>query len=169
MSHSKRPSTDADSDEREKLIKDLERLQQSFEQRALVAMADPLVQTSLTMQQLKVLAIVAIDKGRATAQVVATRLSVSVATVSGIIDRLVDHGMMMRTEDPGDRRVRRLVVTDEGTELITTILSSAGGMPTPVLRRLDVEDLRALVRGVLAIERVANELMAEHPESGTAD
>jgi hypothetical protein len=31
-------------------------------------------------------------------------------------------------------------------------------MPTPVLRRLAIEDLRALVQGVLALERAVAEL-----------
>jgi hypothetical protein len=37
-------------------------------------------------------------------------------------------------------------------------LSSAGTMPTPVLRRLSIEDLRALVQGVLAFDRAVREL-----------
>jgi hypothetical protein len=31
-------------------------------------------------------------------------------------------------------------------------------MPTPVLRRLAIEDLRALVQGILAFERAVGEL-----------
>jgi hypothetical protein len=34
-------------------------------------------------------------------------------------------------------------------------------MPTPVLRRLALEDLRALVQGVLALERAVQELSEE--------
>jgi hypothetical protein len=36
-------------------------------------------------------------------------------------------------------------------------------MPTPVLRRLAIEDLRALVRGVLAFDRAVRELAEGDP------
>jgi hypothetical protein len=35
-------------------------------------------------------------------------------------------------------------------------------MPTPVLQRLPIEDLRALVQGVLAFERAMGELAEDH-------
>jgi len=70
----------------------------------------------------------------------------------------VEHGMVARGEDPSDRRVRRLTVTPEGSATIRSLLSSSGTMPTPVLRRLAVEDLRALVQGILAFERAVGEL-----------
>ena len=32
------------------------------------------------------------------------RLGVSLSTVSGLVDRVVDHGLATRREDPADRR-----------------------------------------------------------------
>jgi DNA-binding MarR family transcriptional regulator len=144
--------------EQEELISCLERVQASFERRALSSMAEPLISTPLTMQQLKVLTIIAIDPERATGHELAAQLKVSVATMSGLVDRLVEHGMVTRGEDPADRRVRPLSVTPEGNATIRSLLSSSGTMPTPVLRRLAIEDLRALVQGVLALERAVAEL-----------
>jgi len=66
--------------------------------------------------------------------------------------------MVTRGEDPTDRRVRPLSVTPEGSATIRSLLSSSGTMPSPVLRRLAIEDLRALVQGVLAFERAVAEL-----------
>jgi DNA-binding MarR family transcriptional regulator len=144
--------------EQEELISRLERVQDSFERRALSSMAEPLISTPITMQQLKVLTMIAIDPERATGHELATQLNVSVATMSGLVDRLVEHGMVNRGEDPRDRRVRRLSVTPEGNATIRGLLSSAGTMPTPVLRRLAIEDLRALVRGILAFDRAVQDL-----------
>ena len=121
-------------------------------------MAEPLISTPLTMQQLKVLTMIAIDPEKATGHELAALLKVSVATMSGLVDRLVEHGMVARGEDPSDRRVRRLTVTPEGSATIRSLLSSAGTMPTPVLQRLAIEDLRALVQGILAFERAVGEL-----------
>ena len=83
------------------------------------------------MQQLKVLTMIAIDPERATGHELAAQLNVSVATMSGLVDRLVEHGMVTRGEDPSDRRVRRLTVTAEGSATIRSLLSTAGTMPTP--------------------------------------
>jgi DNA-binding MarR family transcriptional regulator len=149
------------SSEQEELIGCLERVQDSFERRALSTMAEPLISTPLTMQQLKVLTMIAIDPEKATGHELAVQLKVSVATMSGLVDRLVEHGMVARGEDPTDRRVRPLSVTPEGSATIRGLLSSAGTMPTPVLRRLAIEDLRALVQGVLALERAVQELSEE--------
>ena len=149
------------SSEQDELIGCLERVQDSFERRALSTMAEPLISTPLTMQQLKVLTMIAIDPEKATGHELAAQLKVSVATMSGLVDRLVEHGMVARGEDPTDRRVRPLSVTPEGSATIRGLLSSAGTMPTPVLRRLALEDLRALVQGVLALERAVQELSEE--------
>ena len=152
------PDDTAAGSEQDELILCLERIQDSFERRALSSMAEPLISTPLTMQQLKVLTMIAIDPDRATGHELAAQLQVSVATMSGLVDRLVEHGMVSREEDPSDRRVRRLSVTPEGSATIRSLLSSAGTMPTPVLRRLAIEDLRALVQGILAFDRAVHEL-----------
>jgi DNA-binding MarR family transcriptional regulator len=152
----------AASSEQEELISCLERVQESFERRALSSMAEPLISTPLTMQQLKVLTMIAIDPERATGHELATQLKVSVASMSGLVDRLVEHGMVSRSEDPSDRRVRRLTVTPEGSDTIRSLLSSAGTMPTPVLRRLAIGDLRALVQGILAFDRAVQELAGDN-------
>lgn len=144
--------------EQDELISCLERVQDGFERRALSSMAEPLISTPLTMQQLKVLTMIAIDPEKATGHELAVQLKVSVATMSGLVDRLVEHGMVIRGEDPTDRRVRRLSVTPEGSATIRSLVSSAGTMPTPVLRRLALDDLRSLVQGVMALERAMGDL-----------
>ncbi len=159
-----RGSSAAGADDREDLIARLERVQEEFERRSLSAMAEPLISTPLTMQQLKVLALIAMDPDRAAGHNLAALLRVSVATMSGLIDRLVDHAMVQRAEDPQDRRVRRLVVTAEGSDTVRKLLSSAGTMPAPVLRRLAIDDLRALVQGISALDQAMRQF-GEHDQS----
>ena len=142
--------------EQEELISCLERVQDSFERRALSSMAEPLISTPITMQQLKVLTMIAIDPERATGHELAAQLNVSVATMSGLVDRLVEHGMVIAARIPAT--AVRLTVTPEGSATIRSLLSTAGTMPTSVLRRLAIEDLRALVQGILALDRAVQEL-----------
>ena len=160
ISNDAEPGTGRDV-ERDELIDRLERLQDSFERRALSSMAEPLISSPLTMQQLKLLTMIAVDPDRATGHELAQLLNVSVATISGIVDRLVEQGMVRRSEDPNDRRVRRLIVTEEGSEQVRGLVRTAGTMPIQVLRRLPLDDLRALVRGIVALDRVSRELAAE--------
>ena len=155
-------------DERAALIRELEQTQQAFERRALSAMAEPLISTPLTMQQLKVLTLIAIDPQHATGQNLAALVKVSVATMSGLIDRLVDHGMVERTEDQTDRRVRRLVVTGQGNVTLRGLLSATGTMPLPVLRRLAIGDLRALVQGLLAVDAAMRHVEDDQPQGAQA-
>ena len=149
--------------ERRELVERLDRLQDGFERRALSSLAEPLISTPLTMQQLKVLTLVAIDPERATGANLAGLLHVSLASMSGMVDRLVDHGMLERTEDASDRRVRRLSVTPEGSEMVRGLLSTAGRMPVPAIARLELADLRALVQGITALDRAFAELLTEQP------
>ena len=60
---------------------------------------------NLTMQQLKVLILLSRHDGIAS-QELTRHLGVTLATLSGIVDRLVAHGYVTRTEDPHDRRIR---------------------------------------------------------------
>jgi DNA-binding MarR family transcriptional regulator len=149
------PPEHCQGDETDQLIAQLERVQESFERRAMFALAEPLTATSLTMQQFKVLTMIAVDPAHATGANLATLLRVSLASMSAMVDRLVDQGMVRRSEDPNDRRVRRLSITAAGSEIIRTLLSMSRPMPTPILRRLPLEDLRALAQGVAAVDRVA--------------
>lgn len=156
-----------EADERAALICELEQTQQAFERRALSAMAEPLISTPLTMQQLKVLTLIAIDPEHATGHQLAALVKVSVATMSGLVDRLVDHGMVERTEDQSDRRVRRLVVTAEGSVTLRGLLSATGSMPVPVLRRLATDDLRALVQGLVAVDAAMRNAENDLPQGAS--
>lgn len=154
------------STDRQALLQELGRLHERFEQWALTAMVEPLIASPLTMQQLKVLVMVAVGQGGATSQSLAKRLKVSMATMSGIVDRLVDHDVVQRTDDPSDRRVRRLVVTPAGSELATRLLSGPDIMPEAVLERMDQQGLRALIEALAALERAWSDLVTEPRSTG---
>ena len=86
------------SSEQEELIGCLERVQDSFERRALSTMAEPLISTPLTMQQLKVLTMIAIDPEKATGHELAAQLKVNRKTVMLAYEELAAQGWV--TSDP---------------------------------------------------------------------
>ena len=71
----------------------------------------------LTMPQLKVVLLL-FTSGPSRMSVIASELGVSMATASGVVDRLVDRGLVLREGDPSDRRVVICRLSDEGDMLM---------------------------------------------------
>jgi DNA-binding MarR family transcriptional regulator len=49
---------------------------------------------------------------------VAKRIGNHRATIGGVVDRLSSRGLLLRANDPGDRRVRKLYLTPKGARLL---------------------------------------------------
>ncbi len=75
------------------------------------------LEIGITMPQAKTLYLVATD-GEIRMSVLATRLGVTLSTVSGLVDRLVDAGLVSRHDDPADRRQVVVAITPEGASLL---------------------------------------------------
>ena len=71
----------------------------------------------LTPMQLMILQIVA-DEARMTASALSGRVSLTAATLSGMLDRLVELGLLQRQRDDQDRRRQWLLLSDAGRELM---------------------------------------------------
>lgn len=70
----------------------------------------------LTLAQYRVLA--TLDEGHEAASVLATKLSVSRPTLTGVVDGLVSRGLVLRRGDSSDRRRVSLDLTDAGRLLL---------------------------------------------------
>jgi DNA-binding MarR family transcriptional regulator len=116
----------------------------------------------LTMQQLRVLGLVAQEPGL-TGQELGARLGVSAPTASGLIDRLVEKGVLERTDDAADRRRRRLRLTPEGVELLGGIDATMGRMFEAVIPPIPTEDLQAIKLGTEAMLRAIEAALANRP------
>jgi len=75
----------------------------------------------------------------------ADRLSCDASYVTGIADRLERRGLAERRSDPSDRRVKQLVLTDEGKRVRDMVEGRLFEQP-PLLRFLDGEELEMLKR-----------------------
>ena len=121
----------------------------------------PLLQTPLTVQQLRCLTAVVVE-GAATPQHLSTLLQVSPATMTGIVDRLVRAGMVDRAQDSRDGRGRVLTATDTGQRVVRELLASDVETDAAVLRGLSAEELAGLERGLTGMLR---ELRAQEPQN----
>lgn len=81
-------------------------------------------------------------------RVLASELMCDASTVTGIVDRLEERGLVHRQPDPDDRRVKALVVTDAGTEARTQLWQRVHA-EAPHVAALD-RDERVQLRDLLA-------------------
>ncbi|MEV0313106.1 MarR family winged helix-turn-helix transcriptional regulator [Nonomuraea fuscirosea] len=147
------------SNEREELISRIAQTQQGLG-RLFAQHQSPLFSSNLTMRQLKVIMILSAT-GSASGQDLAHNLGVGLGTVTGIVDRLVAHGLVGRHEDPHDRRVRRVELTPAGTKLIEDMSNTGVQHYRRIMEHLDTETLRALDRVTRTIRDVADKLARE--------
>lgn len=80
-----------------------------------------MVETDLSMSQFKCLVTLAPDSQAIPIHELAERLHLSLATAGRNIDRLVAQGLVIRREDPHDRRIRRVSLSAKGRRIISGI------------------------------------------------
>jgi DNA-binding MarR family transcriptional regulator len=117
---------------------------------SLAIMAD----AGLTMPQLVTLHMLAHTGGRSVGAI-AGCLHLSPPATSHLVDRLVRAKLIVRTEDPDDRRQKRLAITDAGRQLVENLNNERSREVSVVLARL-TPALRRQFAEVL--ERVVEEL-----------
>jgi DNA-binding MarR family transcriptional regulator len=85
-----------------------------FQQRLMALHAAEFTTLDITMAQAKLLYVVA-TAGELSMSEIAQRLGVTVSTSSGAVDRLVELGLLARSDDPANRRQVRVSVTPSGS------------------------------------------------------
>ena len=78
----------------------------------------------------------------------AERLFCDASNVTGMVDRLEARGLLERRDDPRDRRVKRICLTDEGARVRERALERLYEPPAAIARlsRADQRALRDLLR-----------------------
>lgn len=74
----------------------------------------------------------------------AARLRCDASNITGIVDRLEARGLVERRPAPGDRRIKALVVTDEGVALRASLVERLYRVP-PAFAGLSSEEQRTLL------------------------
>jgi 4'-phosphopantetheinyl transferase len=136
--------------ERAAVVQELFELNSRVHDRAVGLVGPMPLPPDLTMQQVRVLSHITKDPGIAGHEL-GDRLGVSAPTASGLIDRLVEKGLVVRVDDTEDRRVRRLHPTKLGLDVIRQMDSMFGRALGVVIQRLSLEELQLLLRGSQAM------------------
>jgi DNA-binding MarR family transcriptional regulator len=148
-------------DERAQLIQEILDLNQRLRRSMQEDSSSAWLSVDLTMPQLKVL-LTAFHGGGITSTQLARVLGVGLSTVTGIVDRLQDQGLVRRGEDPADRRVTRVALTADGFGLMQRLHRDTSERMARLLGRLNDDELRTVRRatGYMLASAEAPELAA---------
>jgi DNA-binding MarR family transcriptional regulator len=103
-------------------------------------------------------ALATIDRhGPVTPSEVALRERIQRPTVTRLIARLEDAGLVQRTPDPADRRSSLLAITPAGHELIEELRTRKAAYLARRLEQLDPEERATLERAAAILEKVLAE------------
>lgn len=104
----------------------------------------------LTMPQLKVVLLL-FTGGPVRMSVIASDLGVSLATATGVVDRLVQRGLVVRQGDPEDRRVVLCRLSEKGANLMGGLWHISREQLRGLMRGLGPEQLELITRAVEAL------------------
>jgi len=116
----------------------------------------------LTTAQLRVLFLVRESPG-VTAGELATRLSVTPPTISGIVDRLVKLGLIRREDDESDRRLVRNFLTDQGETSCKRMEQGSEIFTRRILVEMNHQDLEAFIVGLKAFIKASKYVQTVEP------
>jgi DNA-binding MarR family transcriptional regulator len=94
----------------------------------------------LTTPQLKVVLLLFIS-GPSRMSEIASALGVSLATATGVVDRLVERDILTREGDPGDRRVVLCRLSEKGEELMNGLWQLSRDQAGELMRSLAIPQL----------------------------
>ena len=113
------------------------------------------IESNLTMAQMKVLMLLGVV-GESHMSDVAGQLGVSISTVSGLVDRLVEGGLVQRREDAADRRHVLVSMTPAGSEVIDRFQELGATQLRELLTQLDQDQLATVRRAMDLLLAVAS-------------
>jgi len=142
----------SDDRRRAQALENIDALTLAVSVRSLPRMIGSLLSTQLTIQQLKVLTSIVVSDHSTTSDL-ASSFEVSLATMSKLVERLVDQGLVERLTDAADQRVRRLLPTSLGRDVIGRIMAARPEMGADILDGLTIDELESLALGLRAINR----------------
>jgi len=140
----------------EQLIADIMGAQERLQHLFAYDRSDPLFSSHLTLSQLRIVMLLA-RHGSVSGGELARMLGVGLATMSGMVDRLVVQDLVTRTEDQHDRRIRRIGLTKAGTTLIGSIFNAGEEKMRALLSRLSAEELALVTQATLLLVKAAEE------------
>lgn len=146
------------------LVEELDQALKELEKVTWGARIDAITKVSMTHQQVRLLGLLSLAGPKRPTEL-AANLGVSLPTISGLVDRLENQGMVERTENPDDRRVKVVQASTKGVAALRAMLTADLPVPHQFIRSLPPEQLKAIIQAIKVIAEVAR----AHPMSSALD
>ena len=121
--------------------------------------APEFLEIAVTMPQAKLLYLLGASGDLHMSDLV-VRLGVSLSTVSGLVDRIVDQGLASRREDSVDRRQVVVGLTERGTAFINHFRDLNEVQMRSLLSVLEDDELASVKHALTALARAADQVSA---------
>jgi len=115
-----------------------------------------LKKNELSMSQIG--ALFQIHRGKSHVSDLGDGLGISTAAASQMLERLVQQGLILRSEDPRDRRVKQLVLTDKGRGIMQDVLQARQGWLNDVVSALSADERNQIAAAVRILIDKTNQL-----------
>ncbi|WP_051425998.1 MarR family winged helix-turn-helix transcriptional regulator [Jiangella gansuensis] len=103
-----------------------------------------MVELDLSISQLRCLVVLARHAEPIPINEIADAVDLTLATAGRNVDRLVTHGLVARREDPSDRRIRRVSLSDRGRDVIADVDAARRSALLAFARSLNPSDRERL-------------------------
>jgi DNA-binding MarR family transcriptional regulator len=113
-------------------------------------------ENGLSMSQIG--ALFQIYHGRSNVSDLGEGLGISHAAASQMLERLVQQKLILRTEDPQDRRVKQLVLTDKGCRIMQESVRARQGWLDDLVSRLSAGQKEQIAAAVKILIEKTNQL-----------
>lgn len=151
----RRPPEGRDA-ELDRLIERIDRADAGIRKLAIQQGDIGLFSSDLTVQQIRVLLILAASGDRSSHDL-ASAIGVGPTTVTGIVDRLEARGLVQRKPDLRDRRVRLVALSEEGDRMVRELNEIHREQTHRMLRRMEPRLLAGLAEALEALEALVTE------------
>jgi DNA-binding MarR family transcriptional regulator len=140
--------------DRRELVEQAIKLQRQVNRLFREANSDAWMAMNLTRAQLKSLFFIGRENGTNFSKL-ADALGLSPSNLTGIIDRLVEKGLVTRSDNVEDRRVVVLLATDKGKALIAGLREHQVKYLSAILEHMNSEELSVLVEAYSTLVKAA--------------
>ena len=150
--------------QKEGLVENILKLTDKAFQELLPILPTEWLHLNLTMPQLKVVLLLYMN-GASRMSEIASALGVSLATATGVLDRLVERDIVLREGQPDDRRVVLCRLSDKGGQLISGLWQLSRNRLGELMSALDPSQLVLITNALEAILQAGDAVQGDWKEA----
>lgn len=138
-------------------LKEMETWTNTYLVRSLSAYFDHLKNTDVSMHQAYALTFIHYN-GPSKISDICEHLVVSAAAASQMVDRMEKQKLVERTSDPGDRRVRNVVLSETGSSFVKQSIAARENWIKDIPRELNEEQLNQIATALQLLNSVYSKI-----------